>query len=251
VEIDGQEIARGGVSYTIDTVRNYARNFPGAELFCLIGADQTGQLHLWREAAELARLAQFLIIPRPGESLAGLAAPFRGRALRGWPVGVSSSEIRSPRPWRRRWGTIAFIFEADAITLPKMDSKKLALLCRKLAENKKAENSVILDVRKLSSVTDYFVIVSGAGEPHLRAIANEVTDKLREEYQVRPRAIDGDGAAAWQVLDYFDVILHIMRADVREKYDLESLWGDAPRIGARKARRSTTPPGARQGAWRE
>ena len=129
---------------------------------------------------------------------------------------------------------------------PKMDSKKLALLCRKLAENKKAENAVILDVRKLSSVTDYFVIVSGGGEPHLRAIAGEVTDRLREQHQLRPRAIDGDAAAAWQVLDYFDVIVHVMRTDVREKYDLESLWGDAPRVGAAKARRKAVhkAPGA-------
>jgi ribosome-associated protein len=121
-----------------------------------------------------------------------------------------------------------------------MDSKKLAVLCRKLAENKKAENAVILDVRKLSSVTDYFVIVSGGSEPHLRAIATEVADKLREEHRLRPRSIDGDAAAAWQVLDYSDVILHIMRADVRDKYDLESLWGDAPRIGARKTKRNRT-----------
>jgi ribosome-associated protein len=127
-----------------------------------------------------------------------------------------------------------------------MDSKKLALLCRKLAENKKAENTVILDVRKLSSVTDYFVIVSGGGEPHLRAIAGEVADRLREDHQLRPRAIDGDASAAWQVLDYFDVIVHVMRTDVREKYDLESLWGDAPRVGAAKAKRKTARrvPGA-------
>jgi ribosome-associated protein len=117
-----------------------------------------------------------------------------------------------------------------------MESKKLALLCRRLAENKKAENAIILDVRKLSSVTDYFVIVSGGSEPHLRAIVNEVLDGLREEQQQRPRNVEGDASAAWQVLDYFDVIVHVMRADVREKYDLESLWGDAPRVGAVKAR---------------
>ena len=119
-----------------------------------------------------------------------------------------------------------------------MDSKKLALLCRELAENKKAEQAVILDVRKLSSVTDYFVIVSGTSEPHLRAIADEITAKLRDEHQVRPRAVDGDGRASWQVLDYFDVIVHIMRADTRERYDLESLWGDAPRLRPPRARRS-------------
>jgi ribosome silencing factor RsfS/YbeB/iojap len=124
-----------------------------------------------------------------------------------------------------------------------MDSKKLALLCCKLAENKKADHAVVLDVRKVSSVTDYFVIVAGGSEPHLRAIANEVTEQLRQKHHLRPRAVDGD-AAAWQVLDYFDVIVHIMRADVRERYDLESLWGDAPRVGAAKARRNLpkTPP---------
>jgi ribosome-associated protein len=119
-----------------------------------------------------------------------------------------------------------------------MDSKKLAVLCRKLAENKKAEQAVILDVRQLSSVTDYFVIVSGTSEPHLRAIANEVTGQLRTGHQLRPRAVDGDGQAAWQVLDYFDVIVHIMRSDTRERYDLESLWGDAPRLRPTRARRS-------------
>ena len=116
-----------------------------------------------------------------------------------------------------------------------MDSRKLARLCRELADNKKAEGIVVLDVRKLSSVTDYFVICSGTSEPHLRAITDEVTDKLREEHHLRPRAIDGTLHTAWLVLDYFDVIVHIMRSDTREHYDLESLWGDASRVKPRKA----------------
>jgi ribosome-associated protein len=115
-----------------------------------------------------------------------------------------------------------------------MDSRKLALLCRRLAENRKAEEIVILDVRELSSVTDYFVLASGTSEPHLRAIVEEITDKLREDHDLRPRAIDGTFQAAWVVLDYFDVIVHVMRQDVRERYDLETLWGDAPRVRLRK-----------------
>ena len=94
-EVDDQEIRRGGVSYSIDTVRQYRKDFPGAELFYLIGADLPGQLSLWREAPELARLVEFVVIPRPGEIVPQLAAPFRGRALRGFPMGVSSSEIRA------------------------------------------------------------------------------------------------------------------------------------------------------------
>jgi ribosome silencing factor RsfS/YbeB/iojap len=115
-----------------------------------------------------------------------------------------------------------------------MDSRKLASLCRELADNKKAEDIVILDVRQISSVTDYFVIASGTSEPHLRAIVDEISDKLREEYRLRPRAVDGTLQTAWVVLDYFDVIVHVMRHDVRERYDLETLWGDAPRVKSHK-----------------
>ena len=118
-----------------------------------------------------------------------------------------------------------------------MDSKKLALLCREFADNKKAEDIVILDVHELSSVTDYFVIVSGTSEPHLRAIVDEITDKLRNEHHLRPRAVDGTLHTAWIVLDYFDVIVHVMRQDVRERYDLETLWGDAPRVKPKRPAR--------------
>lgn len=119
-----------------------------------------------------------------------------------------------------------------------MDARKLALLCRELAENKKAEETVILDVRELSSVTDYFVITSGTSEPHLRAIVDEISDRLREDHGLRPRAVDGTLHTAWVVLDFFDVIIHVMRQDVRDRYDLETLWGDAPRV---KSRKKTAP----------
>jgi ribosome-associated protein len=115
-----------------------------------------------------------------------------------------------------------------------MDSRKLARLCRDYADNKKAEHIVVLDVRKLSSVTDYFVIATGTSEPHLRAITGEITDQLRTGHGLRPRAVDGNLRTAWLVLDYFDVIVHVMRQDVRERYDLEGLWGDAPTVKARK-----------------
>src|SRR5205085_10617104 len=120
-----------------------------------------------------------------------------------------------------------------------MDSRKLALLCRELAEEKKGEDIVILDVRELSSITDYFVIASGTSEPHLRAIVDNITEKLREDHEVRPKAIDGTFQTAWVVLDFFDVIVHVMRGDVRERYDLETLWGDAPRVKVRKRAAST------------
>ena len=125
-----------------------------------------------------------------------------------------------------------------------MDSNKLARLCREFADNKKAENIVILDVRDLSSVTDYFVIASGSSEPHLRAIVDEITNQLRDDHGLRPHAVDGTVHGTWVVLDYFDVIVHVMRQDARERYDLEGLWGDAARVKQRenadKPSKSTT-----------
>jgi ribosome-associated protein len=116
-----------------------------------------------------------------------------------------------------------------------MEAKKLALLCRRCAEDKKAENTVVLDMRKLSTVADFFVIVSATSEPHMRAVAEEIADKVKAEAGLRPRAVDGTLRASWMVMDYADVIIHIMRADARSRYDLEGLWGDAPRVKGRKS----------------
>ena len=116
-----------------------------------------------------------------------------------------------------------------------MDSKKLAMLCRDLADNKKAENVIVLDVRKVSSVTDYFVIATGTSQPHLRAIVDEITSKLRDEHDLRPSRTDGPVTGAWMVLDYFDVIVHVMHTEARTRYDLEGLWGDAAPVKVKKA----------------
>jgi ribosome-associated protein len=118
-----------------------------------------------------------------------------------------------------------------------MESNKLALLCRELADNKKAENVVVLDVRKLSSVTDYFVIASGTSQPHLRAIVEEISGKLRDDYDLRPSRSEGASTGNWVVLDYFDVIVHVMHAETRKHYDLEGLWGDARPVKPAKRRK--------------
>jgi nicotinate-nucleotide adenylyltransferase len=94
-EIDELEIQRGGVSYTVDTLREYGRRFPAAEICYLIGADNAAKLNEWREPAELAGLAEFVAVPRPGGPTAVFPPPFRGRTLAGFPFDVSSSQIRA------------------------------------------------------------------------------------------------------------------------------------------------------------
>jgi nicotinate-nucleotide adenylyltransferase len=94
-EVDDQELRRGGTSYTIDTVRDYAGRFPGAQIFYLIGADHVPTLGQWREADKLAGQAEFVAIPRPGQTAVAFPSPFRGRTLAGFPIGISSSQIRA------------------------------------------------------------------------------------------------------------------------------------------------------------
>jgi nicotinate-nucleotide adenylyltransferase len=94
-DIDLQELERGGISYTIDTVKNYALRFPGAELSYIIGADHVPLLPKWRAAEKLGGMLQFLVIPRPGESEIPFPPGFTGRYLKGFPVAFSASEIRA------------------------------------------------------------------------------------------------------------------------------------------------------------
>ncbi len=94
-DIDEQEIRRGGISYTVDTLHDYAKKFPAAKIFYLLGADNVAKLNEWREPAELAQRAEFIAIPRPGGAPAVFPPMFRGRTLKGFPFDVSSSQIRT------------------------------------------------------------------------------------------------------------------------------------------------------------
>src|SRR5947209_10734277 len=109
-------------------------------------------------------------------------------------------------------------------------AKQLATTCAELAANKKAEDIVVLDLAGISSFTDYFVICSASSEPQLKAIANEIENRLREDHGRRAAAVDGFPASQWIVLDYLEVVIHIFHRDKREFYSLEDLWGDAPRV---------------------
>ncbi len=92
---------------------------------------------------------------------------------------------------------------------------------------KKAEDVVILDLRKLTSMTDYFVICTGSSNKHIKAIADSVLDGLIE-LGIKPWHKEGLSSAQWVLLDFVDVIFHIFQDEMRTFYNLEQLWGDAP-----------------------
>ncbi|MDQ6807817.1 MAG: ribosome silencing factor [Verrucomicrobiota bacterium] len=88
----------------------------------------------------------------------------------------------------------------------------------------------MLDLRGISSFTDFFVLCSGTSEPHLKAIAGDIEARLKQDDGIRPVAMDGFPASQWIVLDYMQVIVHVFHRDKRAFYSLEDLWGDAPRL---------------------
>jgi ribosome-associated protein len=91
---------------------------------------------------------------------------------------------------------------------------------------KKAEDVVILDLRGLSDVCDFFVVASGQADVQVRAIARAVTDGLREADQT-PVGVEGTESGRWALIDYFDVVVHVFRPEVRDYYQIERLWDDA------------------------
>ena len=110
-----------------------------------------------------------------------------------------------------------------------MQPKRIALLARSAAESKKAEDPIVLNIAKFTSIAHYFVITHGNSDRHVQAIARHILETL-EEQKARLWHVEGMEAGRWVLLDYGAVIVHIFYHETREFYGLERLWGEAPRI---------------------
>ncbi|WP_076791892.1 ribosome silencing factor [Chlorobium sp. KB01] len=108
-------------------------------------------------------------------------------------------------------------------------SELLAKRSAELALEKKCEDVKILDLRGLTSITDFFVIVTADSERKAKAAAEHIVDELKEDDE-RPMHVEGMDSMHWILLDYVDVVVHIFMEDERRFYDLESLWSDAPSV---------------------
>ncbi len=114
-----------------------------------------------------------------------------------------------------------------------MSAPRSEALARRLAEfadSKKAEDIVVLDMRELVSYTDFLVICTARNERQAKAIVDEVRLQVKHEMGLLPSGMDGIGEAGWVVLDYLDCFLHVFTVEARDRYQLEDLWRDAPRL---------------------
>ncbi|MDI7248019.1 MAG: ribosome silencing factor [Bacillota bacterium] len=127
-----------------------------------------------------------------------------------------------------------------------MDPLSIAEIARAAAEDKKAEDVVVLDVQDLTIIADYFVIASGTSRTQVKAIADAVLHELKER-DVLPRHREGAVEAGWIILDYADTVVHVFHAREREYYDLERLYRGARVVESRAGER----PGEAGGEVRE
>ena len=109
-------------------------------------------------------------------------------------------------------------------------SEQLARDLAAIADSKKAEDVIVLDMRGLVAYTDFLAICTARSERQAKAIVDEVRLRVKRETGLLPGGVDGGGDAGWTILDYLDCVLHVFTPEARERYGLEELWHEAPRL---------------------
>jgi len=116
------------------------------------------------------------------------------------------------------------------MTKKQVTSKAIAEFCAKEAEEKKALDIVSIKMSELTTIADYFVLCTAQSEPQMRALSNWIQKSIFEELSVKPTKVNGESASKWILIDFGAVIVHIMTPEMRDRYQLEKLWGDAPKL---------------------
>ncbi|WP_176014329.1 nicotinate (nicotinamide) nucleotide adenylyltransferase [Victivallis sp. Marseille-Q1083] len=256
---DFERQVRLSPSFTLEILDRLRQRQPQDRFQLLIGSDSLQMLHSWHRAAELVREFEIIVYPRSG------ALPDRAELSAHWPsetvdrlaasikklpfFRISSTEIRKKVANGEKVSN--FIPEAVAkyieekklyqsqeekatrMTEPiKIDAEKLAQFCVEQADAKLAENIVALKVGELTTIADYFVLCTANSEPQIQAVTGNLERRVREVFKLRPLAVDGRPGSGWVLIDFGPVMVHVMTPETRERYNLESLWGDAPQLAA-------------------
>jgi nicotinate-nucleotide adenylyltransferase len=249
------ELKSEGISYTYLTLKEWRRRYPEAALFFITGSDIFSTVETWQNCFELFELANFVVVNR-GISFDKLRSDLpediikrvvrfdwepvcAGRILlyRMDPVKVSSTMVREQLA-KLEGKSINFneelhedvykyIWEKNLYEGGNMESVKLL---RELIEDKLGEDIISFDLRGISSITDYLVIATGKADTHVKAVSEHVITEMKKN-GIPPLAYEGLTEGVWVCVDFGDIILHIMRSAEREYYNLEGIWGAAPRVG--------------------
>lgn len=246
------EIRRTEKSYTIDTVLEFQKRYPKHRICLIIGADSLAKLPTWHRYIELIELASFIVMSRPGYRLsipdelrnrvASNAQELRNNSshslllLEETNFDVSSTRIRQLLVSDNHAAQAElqkllpskvydYIQQHQSYTLAPMQPEKIKDLVVDALEDIKGQDIRVIDIAEISDFADFMVVVSGTSDTHVKALAREASDKLRK-LGVKPLNEDGAELGEWVLVDFGDVVLHVMRPEVRDYYDLEKLWDE-------------------------
>ncbi|MCS6838653.1 MAG: nicotinate (nicotinamide) nucleotide adenylyltransferase [Bdellovibrionaceae bacterium] len=265
--VDDVEIKRGGISYTIDTLRDLRKKWGSEhEFFLIIGVDNLSNFDQWRLWEKILEEVDLVITSRPGwslpqsidelpESIRPLVRDFQfnqvflhsGRkiyfiSLRD--VNISSTEIRRSFQMGKKHSAdlpleVERYIVENGLYPPLYEKvKNDEELCREVAvwmDERKASNIRIFDLRGQEAICDFVVIASGSSTKHSSAIAEFVQQRIKEKYNVLPGGIEGMQEGNWVILDYGSLVIHVFFDYVRRVYSLEELLKGAKEISLLKA----------------
>ncbi|MFV8257024.1 nicotinate (nicotinamide) nucleotide adenylyltransferase [Bdellovibrio bacteriovorus] len=260
--VDDQEIKRGGMSYTIDTVMNLRKSYDANDLYLVVGADKFEELAQWKDYQKILTEANLIVTTRPGydmpeslEEMPGFLKPLvaefdfnfielnTGRniqfiTLRD--VEVSSSEVRK---WLRSGKPVEKYLPLSVESYIKEhklyrnlgdrigDYTKFAEFCANVLFAKKGINVRGFDLTSMSAPSEYTLIASGTSTRHAAAMAENIVMAVKEEYNVHPQSIEGVDEGRWVLVDYGSLIIHVFYDFVRQEYSLENLWRQGKDMG--------------------
>lgn len=261
IKILDDEVRRGGVSFTIDTLRAFTKANPDFEFSLVIGADQLESFNRWKEFKEILELANLIVTNRPGIELQKdkedvpswvreLAKSFRGdkiilksgRAIQfvSIPdVNVSGTEIRRKI---RRQENVSHLVPAVVSEYLRShsiynepdykisDYTEFTKFCMKVLDNKGGLAVNAYDLREVNQPSEFTIATSGTSQRHTKALAEYVVKEAKDQFGIYPQSVEGQDEGRWVVVDYGPLIVHVFYDYVRNEYRIEELWSQAPRI---------------------
>ena len=263
---DDSEIVRQEKSYTVDTVELFQEKYPETNLVVIIGSDSLLNLPSWHRYKELIEQVNWVVMHRPGYSL-DLSDELKSRfvddvdqfkessggalwlfehsnfaisstQLRAELAATKTSEADSLVKQFLASDVINYIRARHLYKITPMKPEEIKQKVVEAVENVKGQDIRVIDIADISNFADYMVVVSGTSDTHVKALAREASDSLRKQGLI-PLNEDGADVGEWVLVDFGDVVLHVMRPEVREYYDLEKLWDEDVRKMVEKHRESS------------
>ncbi len=260
-EVSDIEVQNENPSYTIETLKELKKEMPNADLHLIIGADQLYQFDQWKDFEGILKIANLVVTSRPGSKLPlfkddlptwiadrlknfrGLGGTFKSGTklffVKLKDLEISSTEIRN----RIRRGADVSQYTPTLISdyakgheiynrlgAKISDYERLTEFCAELLKEKGGLNVMGFDVRHLDQASEYTLVSSGTSTRHTLALAEHLSQAVRDEFSVYPQAREGMQEARWIVLDYGQLIVHLFYDYVRSEYNIENLWEKGHRL---------------------